>query len=157
MITRYCVICGAPFACYPSDNRVTCSHPCSIERKRRVHQGKRNIWTTESRKKLSTLGHTANLKQGAAAALELPEGQRGPQNREAMVWVLRDPTGREYTVVNLLDWARTHADLFGMEPGEASARRIASGIKQIRQSDKGKRQTVHTYKGWQLIDCREKS
>ena len=34
------------------------------------------------------------------------EGQKGSQNREALVWRLIDPDGNTHKAVNLLDWAR---------------------------------------------------
>lgn len=62
----------------------------------------------------------------------MPGGQRGPQNREAMIWHLRDPDGHPVVVVNLTDWARRHAqDYFGMEPTDHNAWVIASGIWDV--------------------------
>lgn len=36
---------------------------------------------------------------GTSAALELPAGQKGPQNREALVWQLIDPDGNTHKAV----------------------------------------------------------
>ena len=96
--------------------------------------------------------------------MSLPEGQRGPQNREAKVWHLVRPDGTPETVVNLQDWARLHAlDEFGMEPTDKSAAAIASGFRQIKRSmeDKlrrpnGKPYTVSSYKGWTLAAWEDK-
>lgn len=97
------------------------------------------------------------------AALALPEGQRGPQNRNAKIWHLRTPDGEPVVVTNLTDWARQHTADFGMEPTEASAAAISSGFRQIKRSMEGKFRrangqpcTVSTYKGWTLVAWEEK-
>ena len=137
---RRCVICGAEFDTPPSNNKITCSKACSRVRKSQTHTGKSNVWSAEKRDSARQAAtRTGNLKHGAAAALKLPEGQRGPQNREAKIWYLRDPEGNEVVAVNLLDWARQHVSDFGMEPTDRSARSIASGFRQIKRSMDGKR------------------
>lgn len=79
----------------------------------------------------------------------LPEGQKGPQHRDAMIWELIDPEGVHIIVVGLADWARRNAWRFGET--EETACRIASGFRQIAQSIRGKtKRQVGSYKGWRL-------
>ncbi len=160
---RKCVVCGAEFEVAPSTNKITCSKDCSRIRKSVAHKGKRNKWADEKRDSArQAAAKTGNLKSGTAAALQLPEGQRGPQNRGAKIWHLRDPDGNPVVAVNLLDWARHHTEDFGMEPTEQSAVKIASGIQQIKRSMEGKIRrngrpyTVTSYKGWELMSWEEK-
>lgn len=94
-------------------------------------------------------------KKGSAAAMELPEGQRGPQNRESKVWVLIDPSGNYVTVVNLLDWCRKNYTLFEppCEDVDRAAIRVSSGFKAIASSMRGvksRQRPSTTYKGWGL-------
>ena len=165
---RKCVICGREFSTPPSNNKITCSGDCSLIRKADSHRGKSNKWGPEAvaRARQRAKEHpsiTEALSRGTAAALKLPEGQRGPQNREAKVWVLISPEGVPQEVVNLLDWARRHAeDYFGVEATDKNAHNIASGIRQVKRAQEGKflrngkPATVSSYKGWQLLSCREK-
>lgn len=156
---RRCVICGAEFDTPPSNNKTTCSPACSRLRKSQSHKGKHNRWSEEAKASARAAAEkTGNLQYGSAAALRLPEGQRGPQNRNALIWHLIDPEGDPITVVNLQDWARQHAqDYFGMEPTDRSAASIASGFRQIKRSMEGKLRrkngapvSLSTYKGWGL-------
>lgn len=162
---RRCVICGAEFDTPPSNNKITCSPACSRIRKSQSHKGKSNTWSEEAKESArAAAGKTGNLKNGTVAALKLPGGQRGPQNREALIWHLVDPDGNPVTVVNLLDWARHHAqDYFGMEPTDQNAAAISSGFRQIKRSMEGKLRrkngtpySVYTYKGWGLRAWEEK-
>lgn len=161
---RRCVICGAEFDTPPSNNRSTCSPECSSIWRGQRHLGLRFRKSEAARGKArAAAAKTGNLTHGTAAALKLPEGQRGPQNRNALIWHLIDPEGNPVTVVNLQDWARQHAkDYFGMEPTDAAAANIASGIRQIKRSMEGKIRrngkvcTVSSYKGWGLRAWEEK-
>lgn len=99
-------------------------------------------------------------RAATAAALALPEGQRGEQNRSAKVWELIAPDGSHVVVTNLLHWARNHCRLF--EPDctdtEAAARRISAGFRAIATSMRGaksRERPVSTYKGWGLADTPE--
>lgn len=158
-MTRRCIVCGAPFSAPPSSKKITCSKECSRVRKSQTHKGKSNRWAADKRDHArQAAAFTGNLSRGTEAALRLPGGQRGPQNREAMIWHLRDPDGHPVVVVNLTDWARRHAqDYFGMEPTDHNACVIASGIRNIKRSMEGKLRrkngapvAVSTYKGWGL-------
>lgn len=156
MITRKCVVCGKPFECYPSDNKVTCSKDCRKERQRRIQTGKAIKWSTSARKKLSDRGRTDNLRMGTAAAQQSPVAGRFETNQEAKIWILVDPSGQEYVVRNLRLWAREHTDLFGKPPGDRSADQITAGFRAIVQTMKGnrgapgKRRGAMTYKAWTL-------
>lgn len=160
---KHCVICGAEFSTPPSNNKSTCSPACSHKWRSQKHTGATITWGAEARVAArSRAAKTGNLKNGTAAALKLPEGQRGPQNREAMIWHLRDPDGNPVIAVNLLDWARHHTEDFGMEPTEASAINISTGIRNIKRSIEGKIKrngkpmTVSSYKGWTLVAWEKK-
>lgn len=155
---RRCIICGAEFSTPPSNNRRTCSPACSSQWRSKQHMGVSNRWSEGVKAAArAAAAKTGNLKNGTAAAMNLPESQRGPQNRGAMVWHLRDPEGRPVIATNLLDWARRHAKDFGMDSTDAAARRIASGFRQIKLSAEGKRfrrgrlSPVSSYKGWTLV------
>ena len=156
MITRKCVICGKPFDCYPSDNRVTCSKDCRRERQRRVVTARPVQWSAKARERASARGQTENLKLGRAAAQRSPVAGRFETNQEAKIWTLVDPAGNEIIVRNLLLWARGHTELFGKPPGDRSAAQISSGFKTIAQTLAGKRgapgqaRAALTYFGWML-------
>lgn len=156
MITRKCVICGKPFDCYPSDNRVTCSNECRRERQRRIVTARPVQWGQEARARASARGQTKNLKLGLAAAQASSKAGRFETNQAAKIWTLIDPCGREYVVRNLLMWARENADLFGKPPGDRSARQIAAGFEAISQTLACKRgaprkpRRAMTYFGWTL-------
>lgn len=159
------MICGKTFQAPPSSNKATCSKACSAILRSRVQTGRRHPWD-EGKKPHAreAAARTGNLKNGTAAAMKNPLNQRGPQNREAKIWHLQDPEGNTVTVINLLDWARDHAkDCFGMEPTDANAHNIASGLRNIKRSMEGKLRrkdgrpyTVSTYKGWTLVAWEDK-
>lgn len=158
---RQCVVCGCTFTAAPSSKKITCSAECSAIRKAQTHIGKRNIWSSEARAALSAQrkrdGLSDNARKGLNAAMAMPESQRGERHRAAKIWILIDPSGQRYRVVNLLDWARRHAHWFDVPADEADRERIArnvrSGFGQIVQSRLGhKRHPCYTYKGWTLGD-----
>ena len=161
---RQCVICGAKFSTPPSNNKRTCSPACSAAWRSQQHKGRHNKWSAAAKRNAAAAAErTGNLAHGTEAALALPEGQRGPQNRNAKIWHLRTPDGEPVVVTNLTDWARQHTSDFGMEPTEASAAAISSGFRQIKRSMEGhfrrangKPCTVSTYKGWTLVAWEEK-
>lgn len=155
---RKCIICGAEFQTPPSNNKITCSRECSAVRKSRSHTGKSNKWSEEKRESARVAAaKTGNLRNGTAAALKLPEGQRGPQNRASTIWHLRDPEGNPVIAINLLDWARKHTEEFGVKDTDKGAANIASGFQQIKRSMEGKlhrhgkQYSVSSYKGWTLV------
>lgn len=162
---KKCVICGAVFRSPPSDKKVTCSPPC---RSKRAAESARNgrKWGDAAKKRRASdprikLQMDAIQPVGLAAAAALPEGQRGPQNRESKVWELIDPAGNHITVTNLLDWARKNYTLF--EPPcddvDAASLRVASGFRVIATSMRGaksRKRPVSSYKGWGLARLPEK-
>ena len=158
---KLCVICGAPFQAPPSSKKITCSAACSSKRKAQSHKGVHNAWSEESRARLSKKrkaeGYSDAAKHALSAAMALPEGQRGEQNRAAKYWVLIDPDGNVYHVTNLLDWARKNAHRFDNITPETDLNRVAhnirSGFGGIVQSMLGrKKHPCTTYKGWRLGD-----
>lgn len=156
MITRKCVICGKEFECYPSDKKVTCSNECRRERQRRLVSKKPVKWSEDAKRRLSERGQTENLKLGTDAAKESPIAGRFETNREAKIWTLIDPSGKEIHVRNLLMWARENTGLFGKPPGDKSAEQISCGFRAIAQTltgtrgIPGKQRGALSYFGWTL-------
>lgn len=152
MITRHCVICGAPFDVYPSDPARTCSPSCRCQLKSRSQTGRRHPWSDGARQRLRDKPKPDQLSLGHAAAMALPDSQRGSGHRDCKVWRLRSPDGQDYTAVGILPWARENAWRFG-ETDESGALRIAAGFRQIALSARGKtKRSVSSYKGWTLLD-----
>lgn len=150
---KNCAVCGKPYSAPPS-GRATCSAACSIRYRSMRHMDHHNVWSDDARERLRKKPTPPQLGQGTAAALALPEGQRGPQNRESMVWELIDPDGNHLTVIGLAEWARQNAARFGQR--DENAHRIAAGFRQIAQCMRGKtKRTVSTYKGWGLAKLPE--
>lgn len=164
MIKR-CIICGAAFESPPSTNKVTCSPACRSIRAAQVARRSSRTWSQDAKSRRAA---DPDIKQrmetlqpvGTAAALALPEGQRGEQNRASKVWELISPDGSRVVVTNLKQWARDHYKQF--EPdctdAEASAQRIACGFRAIASSMRGvksRERPVSSYKGWGLASCPE--
>ena len=158
---KHCVICGAAFQAPPSSKRITCSAACSAKRKAQSHLGKSNHWSDDARKRLSTTrkaeGYSDNAKAGLAAAMALPDSQRGPQHRDAKQWVLIAPDDTVYHIINLMDWAREHADWFDVVQDDADRERIANNIRSgfgqiVRSMKQLRKHPIYTYKGWRLGD-----
>lgn len=156
---KKCIICGAVFQAPPSSKKVTCSKPCQSKRAAMAAK-KGHKWSAEARfrrsqEKAQDGSFDAIREKGTAAAMAIPEGQRGPQNRESKVWVLIDPSGNYVPVVNLLDWCRDNYTLFEppCEDIDKAAIRVSSGFKAIASSMRGvasRKRPVTTYKGWGL-------
>lgn len=157
---KHCIICGAAFQSPPSAKKITCSPACRSIRAAQSARTVKRSWSQAAKRRRAEdaeiIGQMKELQVvGTVAALSIPEGQRGPQNRESKTWVLIDPSGNHIVVVNLLDWARHNYALF--EPADAdpekAAIRIASGFKAIAGSMRGiksRTRPVSTYKGWGL-------
>lgn len=157
---KRCVICGAIFQAPPSSKKVTCSPACRSIRAANASRTAKRRWSQDARRKRSQSpdirdAMAAIQPNGTAAAAAIPEGQRGPQNRESKVWVLIRPDGQRLTVTNLLDWARQNYKLF--EPyctdPDAAAVRVTKGFRAIASSMRGvksRQRPVSTYKGWSL-------
>ena len=87
---RYCVICGKPFKAPPSDKKVTCSPACRSVRAANAARTSKRSWSPEARQRRrddpAVKAHMGEIQSaGAEAALSLPEGQRGPQNRGSKI------------------------------------------------------------------------
>lgn len=156
---KKCVICGAVFQAPPSSKKVTCSKACrskrAAEAAKRGHKwgyaAKRRRANDPAVKlqicKIQPIGH--------AAASAIPEGQRGPQNRESKTWELISPDGTHITVTNLLDWSRNNYTLFEppCDDADAAAIRVSTGFRAIATSMRGaksRKRPVSSYKGWGL-------
>ncbi len=164
--TKNCVVCGSSFESPPSDKTVTCSPDCRSIRARSALAQRRAVdpgvmrTTSESAKKryIDPVRREAarlSAKLASDAALLIPEGQRGPQNRTSKNWVLIDPDGNHIEVTNLQDWAREYYDFFEPDSDDidASANRIRCGFQAIACYMRGvpsRTRPVTSYKGWGL-------
>ena len=148
-----CIICGTGFTKSPSDNVLTCSPECSRRRRSEALTG--HSVSDETRQKISSAarerGFTENLAKGTPAARNSPKGGRFDTNASAKSWTLTSPDGRQFTCINLNNWIRTHADLFGMEPTDDNVRRVSAGFRVIKRNIKRNR-GGQTYKGWRIDD-----
>lgn len=161
-IEKTCVICGKHFKVFPSDQKRCCSKKCGAAL--RTKNGKRGgtRWSNDAKNAFrenpaAVKAREKSSPKGLTAAFAIPEGQKGPQNREALVWILVDPSGNYHKAINLLDWARSNRELFFPSdvPEEVAARRIASGFRAIASSMRGvasRNRPVQSYKGWRLAD-----
>lgn len=160
-LKKICAICGKPFYASPSEvNQQCCSKKCGAALRLKNGHVNNAAWSEEAKARRATdpeiQAHIQTLQSiGASAALKLPAGQKGPQNREALVWRLIDPDGNTHKAVNLLDWARKNYLLFFDDdiPEDVAAKRIAAGFRAIATSIRGTRlksRPASSYKGWQL-------
>lgn len=165
-----CVICGKPFIIYPSDTKQCCSAKCGAAL--RKQNGRTTPKGSVPRQAMAAAAASDAVQQrrknfgvdGTAAALQLPQGQRGAQNRTALSWILIDPQGVYHKAVSLQDWARKNRALFFPDsvPEDVAVNRIRTGFGAIAASMRGaksrKGAPVSTYKGWRLAELpREKS
>lgn len=162
---KKCVICGAIFHSPPSDKKVTCSPECRSKRAALSAKKPGRKWSAPAKAKRATdkrvIDQMVALQSvGTKAALAIPEGQRGPQNRKSKVWELIDPEGNHITVTNLLNWARENYTLF--EPAsndvDDAAKRIQCGFGAIASSMRGaksRKRRATSYKGWGLYKLPE--
>lgn len=146
-----CVICGKKTST-PSAKTCGPEHYLIIRRaasKAIKHKGQKYSPEARARNYDRLKAITDELLKKVMA---IPESQRGPQNREAIDWILITPQLERIHVHNLLDWARKNADLFGGTVGDdQDADRIRTGFAQVKRSLEGKlKYTVRTYKGWSL-------
>lgn len=58
---KKCVVCGTEFRCPPSAKKVTCSKECSRIRKKETHEGKKNLWSEESKRRIAERGKQKTL------------------------------------------------------------------------------------------------
>lgn len=153
---KKCVICGREFKSPPSDKAVTCSPECRSERARRALIARGNIFSApeilkkikESPKKKAHAREIQDL--GKKAAMELPGGQKGIQNRTSKLWILIDPTGNKHAAINLLQFIRDNAESFGIKSDDKkSIHNISSGFRVISRTLSG------TNSGRPVYHCRE--
>ncbi len=160
---RTCVICGKRFWASPSGKEVCCSISCGVEYRRQRGTLGGNPWSLNAKLKRRAdpkVKAQINAIQpiAAKAAMAIPEGQRGPQNRESLLWILIDPQGGYHKAVNLYDWARKNRLLFFSPsvPEDVAARRIAHGFYAIAATMRGtpsrKGKPAMSYYGWRLAE-----
>ena len=166
---KVCVVCGNKFDSPPSERKKTCSPECSSVLRAKIQTGTKHAWSDEAKRRYSQ--NTAHIQQAKEQVVEatkkaasLPEGQRGAQNRECKVWILKDPFGNIHRAVGLRPWARSNYELF--EPAstdiEATTNRIASGLYAVAatlcyNSPSRQNNPTSTYKGWTVVSVRDKN
>lgn len=90
---------------------------------------------------------------GVAAAMQLPGGQRGIQNRTSKLWLLVDPDGTKYAAINLVEFVRAHADDFDIHADDDRAvLSVANGFRNISRTLAGRNKgnPVSTCRQWGL-------
>lgn len=163
MIEKKCAICGKTFKIYPCEKeRQCCSRKCGAALRARHGKAGGSAWSNEAKSRRAadkTVRSQMEKLQpiGVKAAMNIPEGQKGPQNRESLVWILVDPAGVCHKAVNLLDWARKNKGLFFPQDvlEEIAAMRISYGFRAIAATMRGGRKNSRpamTYKGWTLAE-----
>lgn len=149
---KKCVVCGKLFDCPPSSKKITCSKECSTTRKSQSHKEKHNVWSEESKRKLSERGQTDNLKMGTQAAKRNPNSGRFETNVNAIDWHLISPEGKHYYFHSLNYWLRENCrELFGIEPDSKEFSNTRSGLSGAKRAVMGGSYMSTTYKGWQVI------
>lgn len=166
---KVCVVCGKEFNAPPSGRKKTCSPECSSILRSQSQTGTKHAWSDEAKKRYrQNAAHIQQAKEQVVEATKkaasLPEGQRGAQNRECKVWILKDPFGNIHRAVGLRPWARSNYELF--EPAstdiEATTNRIASGLYAVAatlcyNSPSRQNNPTSTYKGWTVVSVRDKN
>ena len=154
------MICGATFQAPPSSKKVTCSPECRSKRAAISASKPGRKWSAESKARRAAdtriIEQLSSIQEIAtAAALERPDGRRGPEHRASKIWTLIDPSGSKIVVTNLLDWSRKNYELF--EPQcddvDAAAARVSKGFQAIASSMRGvksRKRPVYHYKGWSI-------
>lgn len=154
------MICGATFQAPPSSKKVTCSPECRSKRAAISASKPGRKWSAGS--KARRAADTRIMEQlsiiqeiATAAALERPDGRRGPEHRASKIWTLIDPSGNKIVVTNLLDWSRKNYELFETQCDDvdAAAARISKGFQAIASSMRGvksRKRPAYRYKGWSL-------
>ena len=154
------MICGATLQAPPSSKKVTCSPECRSKRAAISASKPGRKWSAESKARRADdtriIEQLSSIQEIAtAAALERPDGRRGPEHRASKIWTLIDPSGSKIVVTNLLDWSRKNYELF--EPQcddvDAAAARVSKGFQAIASSMRGvksRKRPVYHYKGWSI-------
>lgn len=151
MAKKKCVICGKEFDAPPSSKKITCSKECSTKRKSQSHKGVRNKWNEESKKRLSSVGETENLKKGTEAARRSPISGPFETNQNAKHWVLKSPEGIIHEFDNLNLFIRSHPAWFSNPKSASTALRASAACLAGRPSPSRKNRQFTQYKGWQVV------
>lgn len=149
---RKCAVCGKEFRCSPSDKTVTCGKECSRINKSRTHIQKSNSWNDESRKKLSEIGQTENLKRGTPSAMKNPKSGRFVTNANSKDWHLISPGGKHYKFHSLNFWLRENGErFFGCKADSNEFKNVRSGLSGAKRAMLGGKYECRTYKGWKVL------
>ena len=154
---KVCVICGKCFPSPPSAKVVTCSPKCRSARARMARLARTDLdhFTEAQRAKFrdsEKCKARAKYAQpiATAAAMKLPAGQRGCQNRGSKLWIITTPSGAKIAAINLLQFVRDNADAFDIDASDdKAAHSVASGFRIISRTYLGKN------KGRPVYHCHE--
>lgn len=127
---------------------------CRKKRRKQILTGHRvdNKTRQKMSKSARANGVSENLKKGTAAAMNSPKGGRFETNSSAKDWTIMSPEGKVYNVVNLKNWIRQNANLFGDNLTDDDIDRIGNGFRVAKNNIKKGKGTV-TYKGWSILYC----
>ena len=126
-----CIVCGKKFKKSPSSAVLCCSPECSYIHRSILH--KSGVYSMDS------------IHEGFSRKMQ----ELGPENHwGAKHWVIQSPDGNVYECDNLLNFIRTHPELFG----DCPPRRVFDGFAKIKSSMMGKRKKPsYSWRGWKLI------
>lgn len=134
---RICAVCGKPFKCPPTADTKCCSKDCSHKYRANLH----------------VKGIYDNAKDRMIAARDAYYAEHAGENHpNGKYWLIQSPGGTVYEVQNLKHFIGENPDLF-----DGTAKQAYDGIIKIKASMQGKRKNpCYTWKGWTLLDYKEK-
>ena len=135
---KICIVCGKRFKDSETNSTVCCSSKCSQIHRHRLHQS--GVYG-ESIKKMRE-GFTKKIRE-----------IRPEDHWCAKHWVIQSPNGENYECDNLMNFIKTHPDLFDGTPKQAY-----DGFQKIKATEEGKRPKApaRSWKGWHLISWSDK-
>lgn len=131
---KTCVICGKAFDCPPSSAKICCSKDCSLAWKKIQH----DIGIYD--------GVTENFNE---CRREYIKTHTGEKFHNAKSWKIQSPSGDIYECVNLMDFIKTHQEMF-----DGTVKQAFNGFNRMKQTQKGTRKKGKSYqwKGWRLLE-----
>ena len=118
-------------------------------------------------KKLKIAARQVSLKyskKATATRLAMPKFQKGEQNVRACVWRLRSPRNAIYEFRNLVEFVRTHGNLFDVKDVQwkkrcssylCNASTCLSALKPYTSNGTPKQRVAGSWKGWRWYASKE--
>jgi len=103
-----------------------------------------------AKQKCKDRGYPDQLKKGAKAAYESPKSGPFETNIHAKNWVIQDPDGNIYNIVNLHNFFRENHELIP----NRDYKQACAGFNRIKRTRLGKMpkgKECKTWYGWELI------